>query len=239
MDYKQIADLISKSKKSTPAKIYIQGRFSAEDFEPWQFKAFGGGDFWVLIGDYPLIEKWMAEHESGIESHHTEIEARYSALPLLDLSKVEARVEPGAIIREGAKIGKNCVIMMGAVINVGAEVGARTMVDMNAVIGARAVVGKECHIGAGSVIAGVLEPPSREPVVIEDKVLVGANAVVLEGVRIGMGSVVAAGAVVLEDVSPGLVVAGVPAKVIREVRDISKKEKISIVKSLRKKDRHD
>jgi 2,3,4,5-tetrahydropyridine-2,6-dicarboxylate N-acetyltransferase len=235
MNYKQIAELISKSKKMTPAKVYIQGRFKAAEFELQKFKAFGEGNFWILIGDYPLIEKWIKENRGRIKSHHVEITARYSALPLLDLSKVEARVEPGAIIREGAKIGKDCVIMMGAVINIGAEVGERTMIDMNSVIGARAIVGKDCHIGAGAVIAGVLEPPSKKPVLIEDRVLVGANAVVLAGVKVGKGSVVAAGAVVLEDVLPGLVAAGVPAKVIGKVEDISKKEKISIVKSLRRK----
>ncbi len=47
--------------------------------------------------------------------------------------------------------------------------------------------GKRCHIGAGAVLAGVVEPPSATPVVVEDNVLIGANAVVIEGVRIGEG----------------------------------------------------
>jgi 2,3,4,5-tetrahydropyridine-2,6-dicarboxylate N-acetyltransferase len=124
--------------------------------------------------------------------------------------------------------------MMGAVINIGAEVGRGTMVDMNAVLGARAIIGKNCHIGAGAVIAGVLEPPSKKPVVVGDNVLVGANAVVLEGVRIGKGSVVAAGAVVIKNVPPGVVVAGIPARVIKKVEEIREKDKISMVKILRK-----
>jgi 2,3,4,5-tetrahydropyridine-2,6-dicarboxylate N-succinyltransferase len=108
------------------------------------------------------------------------------------------------------------------------------MIDMNAVLGARAIVGKDCHIGAGAVIAGVLEPPSAKPVRIGDKVLIGANAVILEGVRVGRGSVVAAGAVVVRDVPSEIVVAGVPARVVKRVRDIQEKEKISLVKILRK-----
>jgi len=233
MNYKQIAELISKSKKKTPAKVYIQGDFSQQDFKDRGFQAFGGGDFWILIGDYPLIERWMGENKDEIKDYYVEVTARYSALPLLDLRKIKARVEPGAIIREGAQIGEDCIIMMGAVINIGAEIGQRTMVDMNAVIGARAIIGRDCHIGAGAVIAGVLEPPSKQPVVIEDEVFIGANAVVLEGVRVGKGSVVAAGAVVLEDVSPGFVVAGVPARVVKKVEDISEREKITIIESLR------
>jgi len=235
MNYKQIAELISKSKKKTPSKVYIQGNFNEESFKGQGFQAFRQGSFWILIGDYPLIERWVKKNRDKINNHYVEITARYSALPLLDLKKVEARIEPGAIVREGARIGKGCIIMMGAVINVGAEVGEKTMVDMNAVIGARAMIGKACHISAGAVIAGVLEPPSKKPVIIEDNVFVGANAVVLEGVKLGKGSVVAAGAVVLEDVRPGLVVAGVPANVKGRVEDVSQKEKISIVKGLRKK----
>lgn len=234
MDYKEIAELISTSKKKTPAKVYIQGNFNQENFKGQGFQAFGEGSFWLLIGDYLFIDRWIKKNRDKIKDHFVDITARYSALPLLDLRKVEARIEPGAIVRVGARIGKGCVVMMGAVINIGAEVGEKTMVDMNVVIGARAIIGKNCHIGAGAVIAGVLEPPSKKSVVIEDNVFIGGNAVVLEGVKIGKGSVVAAGAVVLEDVPPGLVAAGVPAKVKGRVEDVLQKEKISIVKSLRK-----
>ena len=83
--------------------------------------------------------------------------------------------------------------MMGAVINIGAEIGDETMIDMNAVVGARGKLGKRVHLGAGAVVAGVLEPPSKSPCEIGDNVLIGANAVILEGVKIGNNSVVAAG----------------------------------------------
>jgi len=105
---------------------------------------------------------------------------------------------------------------------------------MNAVLGARAIVGKNCHIGAGAVLAGILEPPSRTPVIVEDDALVGANAVVLEGARIGRGSVVAAGAIVISDVPPGVVVAGVPARIIKKSGDVAK-DKIAIVGKLRQR----
>jgi 2,3,4,5-tetrahydropyridine-2,6-dicarboxylate N-acetyltransferase len=233
MNYKQIAELISKSKKKTPAKVLIRGQFNESHFKGAGFQVFGEGNFWTFIGDYPRIENWLKRNKNKIKDHYVEIAARYSALPLLDLRKVDARIEPGSIIRDKARIGKDCVIMMGAVINIGAEIGQKTMIDMNAVVGARAIVGQNCHIGAGAVIAGVLEPPSKKPVIIEDNVLVGANAVILEGVRVGKGSVVAAGAVVLKDVSPGIVVAGVPAREIKRSDDVLEKEKIAIVKSLR------
>ena len=103
---------------------------------------------------------------------------------------------------------------------------------MNAVIGARAEIGQRCHIGAGAVVAGVLEPASAEPVVIEDNVLIGANAVILEGVRVGHSAVVAAGAVVTEDVPPGWLAAGVPARLIKR-KDEQTRKKTEIGEKLR------
>ncbi|HEY9576659.1 MAG TPA: DapH/DapD/GlmU-related protein, partial [Pseudobacillus sp.] len=88
-------------------------------------------------------------------------------------------------------------------------------------------------IGAGAVIAGVIEPPSAQPVVLEDDVLIGANAVVLEGVRVGQGAVVAAGAIVTKDVPPFSVAAGAPAKVIKQI-DAKTKSKTEIMQELRK-----
>lgn len=55
------------------------------------------------------------------------------------------------------------------------------------------------------------------PVVIEDDIWIGANAVILPGVTIGSHSVVAAGSVVTKDVPPHSLVAGVPAKIIRQI----------------------
>ena len=123
--------------------------------------------------------------------------------------------------------------MMGAVINIGASIGEKTMIDMNTVIGGRAIVGSNCHIGAGAVLAGVVEPPSANPVIIEDGVLIGANAVVLEGIKVGKGSVIAAGSIVVKDVEPYTVVAGVPAKLLKKV-DEKTKIKTQLMDELRK-----
>ncbi len=76
-----------------------------------------------------------------------------------------------------------------------------------------------CHIGDGTVLAGVVEPASAEPVRIDDNVMIGANAVVIEGVHVGEGAVIAAGAIVTHDVAPHTMVAGVPAKFIKNVDD--------------------
>ena len=195
-------------------------------------KIFGEGNSLILFGEWTEIEKALEDHKNQITDVVVENDRRNSAIPLVDLKGINSRIEPGAFIRDQVEIGNNCIIMMGAVINIGAVIGDGTMIDMGAILGGRATVGKNCHIGAGAVLAGVIEPPSAMPVIVEDDVLVGANAVVLEGVKIGKGAVVAAGAIVTKDVPPYTVVAGTPAKVIKEIDDQTK-SKTEIMQELR------
>lgn len=227
----EIAKYIKEAKKATPVKVYIKGILQNPQADG--VKVFGSDDFWILIGDHVAVQTILDANKANIKDCHMEYDRRNSAVPMLDVTCVEARIEPGAFIRDRVKIGKNAVVMMGAVINIGAEIGEGSMVDMNAVLGARATVGKNVHVGAGSVLAGVLEPPSATPVIVEDGVMIGANAVVLEGVRIGANAVVAAGAVVTEDVPANAVVAGSPAKVIK-MKDKKTEGKTQILEDLRK-----
>ena len=228
MDAREIIDYIGGAKKRTPVRLYVKER------EPVDYGAatvFGAGDR-IVFGDWEELRPILEANRDRIETYLVENDCRNSAVPLLDVKSLNARIEPGAIVRERVEIGANAVVMMGAILNIGAVVGAGSMIDMGAVLGGRATVGKNCHIGAGAIIAGVVEPASAQPVVIEDGVLVGGNAVVLEGVRVGAGSVVAAGAVVTEDVPPGVVVAGTPARVIKKV-DTKTEGKTAIVEALR------
>ncbi|WP_257349040.1 2,3,4,5-tetrahydropyridine-2,6-dicarboxylate N-acetyltransferase [Pseudalkalibacillus decolorationis] len=231
MDANEIISFIQNSEKSTPVKVHIKGDLEGIDFGS-NTKSFITGNTGVLFGEWKDIKVAIQSNEGQIKDYVIENDRRNSAIPMLDLKGVQARIEPGAVIRDQVEIGKNAIIMMGAMINIGSVVGEGTMIDMNVVLGGRATVGKNCHIGAGAVLAGVIEPPSAMPVVIEDDVVVGANAVVLEGVTVGKGSVVAAGAVVTEDVPPLSVVAGTPARVIKEI-DEKTKGKTEIKQELR------
>lgn len=235
MDYQQIRDLIAGAKKKTPVRAYLRhdGELDVEPAQDLLIFPTGAGTT-ILIGEWEVVQDVLRREGTRIRYYHLENDRRNSALPLLDIKGLNARIEPGAVIREGSEIGDHVIVLMGAVINCGAVIGARTMVDMNAVIGARAVVGEDCHIGAGAVLAGVLEPPSAAPVVVEDGGLIGANAVVLEGCRIGAGSVIAAGAVVTGDIPAGVVAAGHPARILKEVdeRTVSKTGRLEELRRL-------
>lgn len=230
MDTNEIIDYIRTAEKKTPVKAYIWEREPVAFPGCWEFPAAPGCK--IVFGDWKEIGPVLAASGEKLLHYQLENNCRNSAVALLDLTQQPARIEPGAIIREKVRIGKNAVIMMGAVINIGAEVGEGSMIDMGAVLGGRAIVGKNCHVGAGAVLAGVVEPASAVPVVVEDDVLIGANAVVIEGCRVGRGAVVAAGAVVVSDVPPQTVVAGCPARIIKR-KDGKTAAKTSLVDALR------
>jgi len=231
MDANEIISFIQNSTKSTPVKVYVKGDLADVDFGE-KVQTFISGNSGVVFGEWSDINEAIEKNKGKVTDFVVENDRRNSAIPLLDLKNIKARIEPGAIIRDQVEIGDNAVIMMGAVINIGASIGEGSMIDMGAILGGRATVGKNCHVGAGAVLAGVIEPPSAKPVIIEDDVLIGANAVVVEGVSVGKGSVVAAGAIVLEDVPANTLVAGAPARVIKEI-DEKTKSKTEIMQELR------
>lgn len=228
MNAQEIINYIGNSKKTTPVKLYVKEK-SPVDYG--NAKVFGAGDK-IVFGNWDELKGILEENADAIEDIVIENDRRNSGVPLIDMKDIPARIEPGALIREQVEIGSNVVIMMGAVINIGAVIGDGTMIDMGAILGGRATVGKNCHIGAGAVLAGVIEPASATPVIVEDGVLIGANAVVIEGVHIGKNSVVAAGAIVVEDVPDGVVVAGCPARIIKE-KDEKTTQKTALEAQLR------
>lgn len=229
MNAQEIIHYIATAEKKTPVKITIREK---APIDYGMAQVFGAGDK-VVFGDWKVLGPILEANKDKIDDMVIENDCRNSAIPLLDLKNINARIEPGAVIRDQVTIGDGAVVMMGAIINIGAVIGEGTMIDMGVVMGGRATVGKHCHIGAGAVLAGVVEPASAKPVIIEDNCFVGANAVVIEGIHVGEGAVVAAGSVVISDVPAGAVVAGVPARIIKTKKDERTTQKTVLEDALR------
>ena len=109
-----------------------------------------------------------------------------------DFIKAGFRAVPGAVVRRGAFIGKN-VVLMPSFVNIGAYVDEGTMVDTWATVGSCAQIGKNVHLSGGAGIGGVLEPLQASPTIIEDNCFIGARSEVAEGVIVREGSVLAMG----------------------------------------------
>lgn len=116
------------------------------------------------------------------------------------------RVVPHAVVRYGAYVGKDC-ILMPSYVNLGAYVGERTMVDTWATVGSCAQIGADVHLSGGVGIGGVLEPLQAAPVIVEDGAFVGSRCIVVEGVKVGKEAVLGAN-VVLTASTPILDVRG-------------------------------
>ena len=141
MNAQEIIEYIRTSEKKTPVRAFLQETKPVE-FPNAQVFAAGSGTK-IVFGDWKDIGPVLEAHAGDIAQLVIENDCRNSAIPMLDLKPINARIEPGAIIRENVEIGDNAVIMMGAIINIGAIIGAGTMIDMGAVLGGRATVGKK------------------------------------------------------------------------------------------------
>lgn len=202
MDKKRILDLMKSGNKKTFSKAYIQGNLTNIDFGEGS-KVINMGAGGIVFGNWDEIKLAIENHSELIDDFYIENDRRNSIINLLDTKNLNARIEPGAFIREGVTIENEAVVMMGACINIGAQIGEKSLIDMNAVIGGGARIGKRCHIGAGVVIKGVISSPDASPVFIEDEVIIGPNAVIMEGTKIGKGAVIRSGAIVTRDVNSG------------------------------------
>jgi acetyltransferase-like isoleucine patch superfamily enzyme len=152
----------------------------------------------------------------------------------------------------GIRVGKNSLVMHGSVLHV---YNFRGIPHSGIWIGENSLIGEYNVIrGQGGVRIGdrvytspmvqflavnhLFDDPSRpfveqgitaEGIRVEDDVWIGSGAIITDGVTIGKGSVVAAGAVVTKDVAPHTVVAGAPARVIREIPGSSTEQPRSTV----------
>jgi 2,3,4,5-tetrahydropyridine-2-carboxylate N-succinyltransferase len=130
--------------------------------------------------------------EAGYTRFYDKVPLKYAQASEEQLRAGGARVVPAAIVRRGAYIAPN-VVLMPSFVNIGAWVGPGTMVDTWATVGSCAQIGRNVHLSGGVGIGGVLEPLQAAPTIIEDDCFIGARSEVVEGVIVGAGSVISMG----------------------------------------------
>lgn len=130
--------------------------------------------------------------DSGFCQFYDKIPLKYNNYTEEQFKEAGVRVVPHAIVRKGAYIAKNCVLMP-SYVNVGAYIDEGVMVDTWATVGSCAQIGKNVHLSGGVGIGGVLEPLQANPTIIEDNCFIGARSEVVEGVIIERNSVLSMG----------------------------------------------
>jgi 2,3,4,5-tetrahydropyridine-2-carboxylate N-succinyltransferase len=130
--------------------------------------------------------------EAGYTKFYDKVPLKYAAHDAERFKADGVRVVPPAVVRRGAYVARNAVLMP-SYVNVGAHVGEGTMVDTWATVGSCAQIGRNVHLSGGVGIGGVLEPLQATPTIIEDDCFIGARSEVVEGVVVEQGAVLSMG----------------------------------------------
>jgi 2,3,4,5-tetrahydropyridine-2-carboxylate N-succinyltransferase len=152
-----------------------------------------------------LVNQWLKQavllsfrlsDNRVVDAGHTrffdKVPLKYAGYDLEQFRRSGTRVVPDAVVRRGAYVAPD-VVLMPSFVNIGAYVDQGTMIDTWATVGSCAQIGKRVHISGGTGIGGVLEPLQAAPTIIEDDCFLGARSEVVEGVVVERGSVLGMG----------------------------------------------
>jgi 2,3,4,5-tetrahydropyridine-2-carboxylate N-succinyltransferase len=123
---------------------------------------------------------------------YDKVRLKYRDYTAADFQRDRVRVVPDAIVRYGACVAPD-VVLMPSYVNIGANIGSGTLVDTWATVGSCAQIGSNVHLSGGVGIGGVLEPVQASPTIIEDDCFIGARSEIVEGVIVEKGSVISMG----------------------------------------------
>lgn len=130
--------------------------------------------------------------DAGFTHFYDKVPLKYKKYDDSQFNKEGVRVVPHALVRKGAFIAANSVLMP-SYVNIGAYVDSGCMIDTWATVGSCAQIGKNVHLSGGVGIGGVLEPLQSAPTVIEDNCFIGARSEIVEGVIVEENSVISMG----------------------------------------------
>jgi 2,3,4,5-tetrahydropyridine-2,6-dicarboxylate N-succinyltransferase len=130
--------------------------------------------------------------DAGFTKFYDKVPLKYAQHSQDEFERGGTRVVPHAIVRRGAYVAPD-VVLMPSYVNIGAYVDRGSMIDTWATVGSCAQIGRNVHLSGGAGIGGVLEPLQAAPTIIEDDCFIGARSEIVEGVVVGRGSVIAMG----------------------------------------------
>jgi 2,3,4,5-tetrahydropyridine-2,6-dicarboxylate N-succinyltransferase len=156
-------------------------------------------------GDEWLVHQWLKKAillyfrtrenevvDAGYARFYDKVPLKYARASASELQAGGTRVVPHAIVRKGAYVAPN-VVLMPSFVNIGAYVDSGSMVDTWVTVGSGVQIGKNVHLSGGVGIGGVLEPLQGRPTIIEDDCFIGARSEIVEGVIVEAGSVISMG----------------------------------------------
>ncbi len=130
--------------------------------------------------------------DAGYTRFYDKVPLKYARTAAEQFQADGARVVPHAIVRKGAYVAPN-VVLMPSYVNIGAYVDSGAMIDTWVTVASCAQVGKNVHLSGGVGLGGVLEPLQANPTIIEDDCFIGARSEIVEGVIVEAGSVISMG----------------------------------------------
>ncbi|MGC8518392.1 MAG: 2,3,4,5-tetrahydropyridine-2,6-dicarboxylate N-succinyltransferase [Steroidobacteraceae bacterium] len=156
-------------------------------------------------GEHWVVNEWLKKAvllyfrtrentliDAGFTRFYDKVPLKYAEAGDEQLRAGGARIVPHAVVRKGAYIAPNTVLMP-SYVNIGAYVDSGTMVDTWATVGSCAQIGRNVHLSGGVGIGGVLEPLQASPTIIEDDCFIGARSEIVEGVIVERGAVISMG----------------------------------------------
>ena len=178
------------------ARVATRGEDGVWSTHQWLKKAvllsFRLNDNVIMRAGHAPTLPLSADHPVAVGPFWDKVPNKFGDWSAADYQAAGFRSVPGAIVRQGAYMAKN-VVLMPSFVNIGAYVDEGAMVDAWATVGSCAQIGKNVHLSGGAGIGGVLEPLQANPTIIEDGCFIGARAEVAEGVIVREGAVLAMG----------------------------------------------
>lgn len=144
------------------------------------------------LADSAVIPSGLEDPQLGPAPWFDKVPSKFAGWTQATFTDAGFRAVPNCVVRRGSYVASN-VVLMPSFVNIGAYIDRGTMVDSYVTVGSCAQIGQGCHLSAGVVIGGVLEPLQANPVIIEDNVFIGGQSEVSEGVIVREGAVLAIG----------------------------------------------